>query len=346
MQTYVPEWKEGIIVGTLTKEEIIAFLKGDQELEEKLFQKAREQRKLVFKDKIFLYGFVYFSTWCRNNCNFCYFRRSNPIERYRKSRDEVMAVARQLTQSGVNLIDLTMGEDEKYHNEGFESLLAIVGQIKKELDMPVMISPGVIGKNLIEKFADLGTDWYALYQETHNRDLFKKLRWDQDYDERMEAKIYAKEKGILIEEGLLAGIGEGFEDIVDSLEIMGEIGASQVRVMSFIPQKGSPMENMKSPDRSLELRIIALMRLLYPKALIPASLDVDGIRGLKSRIDAGANVVTSIIPPKSGFVGVAQSRMDVDEGGRTAKEVCEILSTMGLRGATTEEYKEYLNEIK
>lgn len=49
------------------------------------------------------------------------------------------------------------------------------------------------------------------------------------------------------------------------------------------------------------------MRLLFPDKLIPASLDVDGISGLELRLMAGANVVTSIIPPNEGLAGVAQS---------------------------------------
>ena len=104
------------------------------------------------------------------------------------------------------------------------------------------------------------------------------------------------------------------------------------------------MENCATPDRMEELKIIALMRLLYPQALIPASLDVDGIKGLKDRINAGANLITSIIPPKSGFMGVAHNTMDVDEGGRTVEEARGILDQMGLRIATREEYKEFIKE--
>ena len=104
------------------------------------------------------------------------------------------------------------------------------------------------------------------------------------------------------------------------------------------------MENHTEPDRLKELVIIALMRHLYPNALIPASLDVDGISGLKDRINAGANLITSIIPPRSGFMGVAHNTMDVDEGGRTVEEAASILNGMGLRIATTDEYKEFLEK--
>ena len=63
------------------------------------------------------------------------------------------------------------------------------------------------------------------------------------------------------------------------------------------------------------------MRLAMPDRLIPASLDVDGIAGLEPRIAAGANVVTSIVPPDIGLAGVSQSELDIDDGLRTAPEV-------------------------
>jgi len=340
------EFGRSLLEQPITRDQIIDILKDNSsDLKEELFRRAQEIREGIFDKKIFAYGFVYFSTYCRNNCNFCYFRKNSNIERYRKEPEEVVDIAKQLADAGINLIDLTMGEDPGYHQENFKTVLKITKAIKEETKLPIMISPGVVCEKLIDEFAAMGVEWYALYQETHNRALFKKLRINQDYYERMNRKQYAKRKGMLIEEGLLTGVGENEEDIADSLMAMGKIGASQVRVMSFVPQKGSPMEHVKTPHRSIEMKIIALMRILYPYALIPASLDVDGIKGLEERINAGANVVTSIIPPRSGLMGVAQSSMDVDEGGRTVEEVKHILGSLGLHVASTDEYKEYLKVL-
>ena len=326
----------------MNKDDIVRILKCNDKKEiNELFKKASEIRNEIQGNKIFAYGFVYFTTYCRNNCNFCYFRRSNGIERYRKSEEEIMAYSKALVDSGVDLIDLTMGEDPLYHKEGFETVLRIIKALK-EMGTSVMISPGVVPDEIIDKFADAGADIFALYQETHNRELFRRLRKDQDYDERMHAKLYAKERGMFIEEGILSGVGETVEDVADSIIAMGQMGARQVRVMSFVPQAGSPMENFRTPDRLEELKIIAIMRIMYPDALIPASLDVDGIAGLRDRINAGANLITSIIPPRSGLMGVANSVMDVDEGGRTGEEASEILEQMGLRIADHAEFTEFI----
>lgn len=333
-------------VKNFTRDEIIRILEAENcEAYEPVFESARKIRSEIQGNKIFAYGFVYFSTFCRNDCSFCYFRKSNRVGRYRKNKDDVLVLAKALIDSGVNLIDLTTGEDPLYHQEQFEEFCNIIRYIKNDLDTPVMVSPGVVPDEIISKMKAAGADWYALYQETHNRELFESLRLNQSYEQRMHAKIFARDHGMLIEEGLLTGVGETAEDIADSIFTMGEIGARQVRVMSFVPQKGSPMENNRTPDRITELKIIAIMRNMFLDALIPASLDVDGISGLKDRIDAGANLITSIIPPKSGLMGVAHSRMDVDNGGRTIAEAAAILSDMNLEIATKEEYREYMTKL-
>ncbi len=98
------------------------------------------------------------------------------------------------------------------------------------------------------------------------------------------------------------------------------------------------------PDR--ENRMIAILRLLFPHRLIPASLDVYGIDGLRGKLRAGANVVTSLIPPSSGLMGVAQGTLGVREGHRTAKAITPILHELGLRKAGLEDYIFWVKEEK
>lgn len=333
----------------LNKEEILFLLsQTKEEAIHQIFTKAREIRKKFFKDKIFLYGFVYFSTYCRNNCAFCLYRQGNhTLERYRKSEEEILEIALSLADSGVHLLDLTMGEDPEYLLDtplGFGKLLRTIEKIKDTSGLPLMISPGVLPSRFLKDLKDAGINWYALYQETHNRDLYVKMRLGQDYDERWEAKIFAHRLGILIEEGLLTGIGDTWADVADSLLAMKELDAEQVRVMSFVPQEKTPMDHWDTPPRQNELLIIAVMRLLFPDRLIPASLDVDGIKGLKQRLEAGANVVTSIIPPKQGLAGVSNNSLDIEDGNRTVKRVTQVLLDMGLNPASKEEYQTWVNK--
>ena len=93
-----------------------------------VFELACRLRDRYFQNKVFLYGFIYFSTWCRNDCTFCYYRKSNMHpNRYRKSEVEVLEAAKRVAESGVHLIDLTLGEDPFYYKRhGFGSLVKLV----------------------------------------------------------------------------------------------------------------------------------------------------------------------------------------------------------------------------
>ena len=313
-----------------------------------VFKAARKLREDCFGNRVFLYGFVYFSTYCGNDCNFCLYRKNNSrAVRYRKSPVQIVEACERLAESGIHLIDLTMGEDPEIFqagDQGSERLLQTIRSVKQNTDLPVMVSAGVLPEAVLGELAEAGAVWYACYQETHNRALYKELRPGQDYNIRINSKRKAKELGLLIEEGLLLGAGESTADIVDSISVMRELRADQVRVMGFVPQKGTPMEHFPSPPPLKELLVIALLRLAFPDCLIPASLDVGGHAELGQKLAAGANVVTSLIPPGQGLAGVAQCVLDIEEGRRSVAGIQSILGENGLETASSQEYRAWLNQ--
>ena len=286
---------------TLSKEEI-AFLLSikNREQQEDVFRAARDLREKYFKDTIFLYGFLYISTYCRNNCTFCFFRNSNSeCQRYRKSQQEIVEAACRLAASGVHLIDLTMGEDPEYFQKGYDGLqklFILIKEVKEETQLPIMVSPGVVPKHVLDQFFAAGVNWYACYQETHKLTLFKQLRLGQSYEQRINTKRRASEAGLLIEEGILCGVGESVDDITESITQMDSMNADQVRAM---------------------------------------------------RLDAGANVITSLVPPGRGLAGVAQSSLDIEDAKRTVSSVLPILDNCGLRLGCAEDYSSWLqNRLK
>ena len=309
-----------------------------------LYAAAAELRRRHFGDAVFLYGFVYFSTWCRNDCTFCLYRRANSESpRYRKSLDEVVAVSVDLAASGAHLIDLTMGEDPLYFASGeFDALVELVSAVKTATGLPVMVSPGVVSREVLAALAGVGAEWYACYQEVHDRAAYARLRTGQDYDVRAQARTDAAALGMLVEDGMLLGTGETVAQRALTVAAMRDEPLGQVRVMTFVPQRGTPLAQLAPAGPMGELVTIAAMRLAMPDRLIPASLDVDGIAGLESRIAAGANVVTSLVPPGTGLAGVSQSELDIDEGLRTAAVVTRRLEMAGLRVATAGEYADWV----
>ncbi len=331
----------------LSKEEIILLLQTRQENQvQALFKAACEMRAKYFGAKIFIYGFLYISTFCRNDCRFCFYRSGNKNSlRYRKNDEEIITSARRLADSGVHLIDLTMGEDPYYFShgqEGFDRLIRLVERVKKAVGLPLMVSPGVVSQPLFEELAKAGASWYACYQETHNPLLFNKLRPGQSYEERLQTKRLAHRFGLLTEEGVLAGVGESPEDMADSLTAMDSLDADQVRAMNFIPRAGTPMANIIIDDPLREPVYIAAMRLALPGRLIPASLDVAGLPGLRNRLAAGADVITSLVPPQQGLLGVAHSHLDIEENRRSIAGIIPVLEECGLQAASSADYRAWM----
>ncbi|RLG22534.1 methylornithine synthase PylB [Methanosarcinales archaeon] len=307
---------------------------------------ARELRERHFGKEIFAYGFVYYDTMCRNDCLFCYYRKSNKKPpRYKKDFEEVIELSHLLKKSGVHLIDLTLGEDPAIHNkEKFEEVISLASTIKTDVDIPVMVSPGVVPEWVIKKFAEEGIDWYACYQETHNPVLFSKLRIKQDYDTRLNVKLKAKEYGMLIEDGMLLGVGESISDRAHSILEMKRIGVNQARSMCFVPQEGTPMEHVPPPSVLEQMLAIAATRLVHPDRLIPASLDVFGVNGLQPMLLSGANVVTSLVYPETGLAGVANATLDVEEGRRTLEGISHYIHELGLKIATQKSYDRWMKK--
>lgn len=336
----------------------IKFLLGlsDPDQIKQLFKTARQVREAHFGNQVFLYGFLYFSTYCRNACSFCQYRKSNTdLPRYRKTPNQILAAAMEMADTGVHLIDLTMGEDPQFYRPdamessnpsgtGFEQIVKIVQIIQKQTRTPVMISAGTLPKKVLSNLSDAGASWYACYQETHSPDLYKQLRPGQDFEKRLRQKAVAKNLGMLVEEGILTGVGETLDDIVGSILWMKDFDVDQARVMTFVPQPDTPMGDIIAQDSLTEQIIIAVMRLALPDRLIPASLDVDGLSGLKARLDAGANVVTSIVPPHKGLAGVANHSLDIDDSRRTLDQIIPVLTSSGLAPASREEYNSWVKK--
>lgn len=353
---------------SLTKDDLLVLITpANQSERDKIQAAAQKMRQLYTGDKIFTSGFIYFSTWCRNDCHFCAYRiSSKEAHRYRKTPDEVLAAAKLLAAQGVNNIDLTLGEDPAIDQSGFSDKLAeLICEVKKTTGLPVMISPGVVKPHILEKFKKAGADWYACYQETYNQDLFARLRRGQSFEARLEVKKQALKAGLLVEEGLLCGVGETPNDLAESICRMKELGAQQVRAMGFVPPAEStapPQEKSNlSGDQSepkwvpapppgvaqtQEVDMIAALRLALPGCLIPASLDVEGLVGLKPRLKAGANLITSLVPADLNLSGVAQANLDINNQARSVEGVRPLVTDCGLRLASPAEYQAWVDKAQ
>jgi methylornithine synthase len=206
-----------------------------------------------------------------------------------------------------------------------------------------MVSPGVVEANVLEQLQENGADFLALYQETYDTELYSKLRVDQSYEKRIVCRNYAKKTGMCVEDGMLTDIEPNRESTFKSLKGLEQTDPDMVRVMTFVPQKGTVLGEKLPGKSKSELKIIAILRLMFPDRLIPASLDLEGIDGMVCRLNAGANVVTSIIPSGSSLEGVVNYDRNLAERDRDAHSVVKRLESMGMKPAEQDDFNMILS---
>lgn len=344
-QRDLENYAEQIIAGSeVSDEKLREMLQiSDPDEMEKLHYVARHIRDNFFGNKVFMYSFVYFSTHCKNNCAFCYYNRENEIDRYRLTLEDIKKICQVLKTEEIHMVDLTMGEDPFFHNEP-ERLVELVRTVKEEVGKPIMVSPGVVDNETLGLLKDSGANFLALYQETYDKELYGKLRVEQSFEERINSRNHAKRIGYCVEDGILTAVEPDIESTLISLRGLGTSNPDMVRVMTFLPQKGTPLEGKGVEGSEAELKMISILRLMYPNLLIPASLDLEGIDGMVHRLNSGANVVTSIISSNSALEGVVNYDREHAERDRDVKSVIARLKSMGMEPARQSDFEKLLGQ--
>ncbi|HEX3028416.1 MAG TPA: [FeFe] hydrogenase H-cluster radical SAM maturase HydE [Clostridia bacterium] len=284
----------------LDKKDIIYLLATDKPKEtEAIFHAADRIRHETVGDAVEIRGAVEFSNYCTKNCNYCGINASNKsVTRYRMTADEIMEVVYQLKAMGIKTVILQSGEDPFWT---IEKLIDIVKLIKEKTGMRITLSVGEKSKGDYEKLKSAGADNFLLKIETTNRELFREIHPDDDFDRRVECSGWLKELGYINGSGNIIGLpGQTLEDIADDILYFKDMGINMIGIGPFIPAKGTKYENNPQGDINLTLRTVAVTRIVCKKVYIPsttalASLDKDAqVMALQS----GANTIMLINTPE------------------------------------------------
>ena len=98
-------------------------------------------------------------------------------------------------------------------------------------------------------------------------------------------------------------IGTPFQtlgNIIEDIDFMRELQPEMIGIGPFIPADNTPFSTYPAGSIELTLRLISVLRLIFPKANIPATTalaTLDPTRGRIAGLNAGANVVMPNISP-------------------------------------------------
>lgn len=289
---------------TLTDEQFLQLLAGiktaDEETQVYLYQKADAVRQTYYGKDVYLRGLIEFSNYCKNDCYYCGIRRSNKCaDRYRLDKDQILDCCEKGYELGFRTFVLQGGEDPYYTDE---RICDIVTAIKAaHPDCAVTLSIGEKERASYQAYFDAGADRYLLRHETADFEHYSKLHPAELSAEHRQKCLYdLKEVGFQIGCGIMVGSPEQTDQhILEDLRFMEKLQPHMIGIGPFIPHKDTPFRDKKAGTLEDTLHLLAILRLMFPSCLLPATTALGTIHplGREMGIKAGANVVMPNLSP-------------------------------------------------
>ena len=286
----------------LSEEEFLALIEGRNEQDaEYLFSRAREVRHRIYGNEIFIRGLIEFTNFCKNDCYYCGIRCSNgKAERYRLSEEEILGCCERGYELGYRTFVLQGGEDPKYTPARIADL---VRAIKERFpDCAITLSFGEHHRETYRLWREAGADRYLLRHETADEAHYRHLHPEKLTLEARKECLYAlKDLGYQVGCGFMVGSpGQTAKTLAKDLLFIHQLQPQMVGIGPFIPHRDTPFKEEPQGDLFLTLYLLAIVRLMLPAVLLPATTALGSIHpeGRAQGILAGANVCMPNLSPE------------------------------------------------
>ena len=316
-------------------EETRALLACSDADAQRLFARAREVREAVYGKDVYLRGLIELTNFCKNDCLYCGIRRSNRnARRYRLADEEVLACAEAGYRLGLRTVVLQGGEDAYFTDERLCGLVRALKAARP--DRAVTLSMGERSAHSYRALFAAGADRYLLRHETATQAHYRSLHPpEMSFAARMECLNALRRAGFQTGCGFMVGSpGQTAEHLSNDLAFISRFRPEMIGIGPFIPHRDTPFAGCAAGSVEATLRLIAILRLLVPDALIPATTALSALdpRGCERGLLAGANVVMpNLTPPaQREKYDLYAGKADADDARRIDR-LCARIEGIGYR---------------
>ena len=249
---------------------------------------------------IYIRGLIELSSYCCCDCLYCGLRRSNhAAERYRLSQEEVLACCEEGYRLGFRTFVLQAGEDATHTDAWLVGLISAIRS--KYADAAITLSLGERTEESYTRLKEAGANRYLLRHEAANEALYKSLHpHGRGLSHRLSCAQVLKRLEYQVGLGMMVGVkGQAINHLIEDLLLMQQMQPEMIGIGPFIPHLATPLGKEPAGGLNLTLAIIAVTRLMHPKALIPSTTALATLspRGRIEGILSGANVVMPNLSP-------------------------------------------------
>ena len=261
---------------------------------------AQEICESVYGSDVYLRGLIEISSYCKNDCLYCGLRRSNrDCERYRLTEEDILGCCREGYGLGFRTFVMQGGEDMWFTDE---RLCAIVAAVRSEFpDAAITLSVGEKSRETYQKYFNAGANRYLLRHETADPSHYSLLHpAGMTFENRKNCLYTLKDIGFQVGAGIMVGSpGQTWETVAADMEFMRELEPHMVGIGPFLPHHATPFRDEPAGRLNDTLFIVALVRLMLPEALIPATTALATLdpEGREMGLLSGANVIMPNLSP-------------------------------------------------
>ncbi|HPD79789.1 MAG TPA: [FeFe] hydrogenase H-cluster radical SAM maturase HydE [Spirochaetales bacterium] len=263
-----------------------------------LMERADTACRKVYGSAVFIRGLLEVTNYCTMNCAYCGIRRDNAkLLRYRMSNEEILQIIKQGLHRGIKSFVLQGGVDPEFQGS---KLIALADDIRNSFgsDFALTFSFGVLSYDTYRALFAAGVNRYLLRFETADATLHEALK-GTELSERIRAFMHLKEIGYEAGTGFMTGLPG--DSLSSNLELLASLEPDMIGIGPFIPHPETPLKHASCQGLEPTLRAVAISRLLFPYANIPATTAAGTIEqnGRELALSAGANVVMPNIGTKA-----------------------------------------------
>ena len=307
----------------------------DAEAEALLAQRAAAVRQQVYGRDVFIRGLIEFTNYCRNDCFYCGIRRSNACaQRYRLTREEILACCRAGYGLGFRTFVLQGGEDPFFTTERLAELVRAIKQAYP--DCAVTLSVGEKDRETYQAWFDAGADRYLLRHETADEGLYRRLHPEElSLQNRMRCLRDLKDIGYQVGCGFMVGAPfQTPEMLLKDLRFLQAFQPHMAGIGPFIPHRDTPFRDCPPGTAQMTLRLLAIIRLMLPHVLLPATTALGTVQsdGRQRGMGYGANVVMPNLSPLSVRKKYALYDNKISTGEEAAESVALLKQSMAAAG--------------
>ncbi|MFT4265140.1 MAG: biotin synthase BioB [Nocardioides sp.] len=203
---------------------------------------------------------------CPENCNYCSqaIGSEAPILKYSYlSKDETLKQAGAGLRGGATRVCM-VSSGRGPSNRDIDKVVEMTEALKETYDgVEVCACLGLLKDGQAEKLKAAGVDAYnhnINTAESHHDNIVQ----THTYDDRVDTIGKAKSAGLSPCSGLIAGLGESDEQLVEALFALKELDADSIPVNFLMPFDGTPYENTWELSPTRCVKILAMARFVAP----------------------------------------------------------------------------------